>query len=67
MTAEDHIALAILQRSRMSGRVVGHYQNMPLVMAEVKQCLETLGISHVAKKEVSDMAYGHHRFPNEIV
>lgn len=61
MTAEEHIALAILQRLRISGRMVGHYRNMPFVMAEVKQHLETLGIAHVANKEVSDMAYGQQR------
>ncbi|MER9408298.1 ABC transporter ATP-binding protein [Mesorhizobium caraganae] len=61
MTPQEHVALAILQRTGRSGRVLGHFQAMPEVMEEMRALFETLGLSAVATRKVSEIAYGQQR------
>ncbi len=61
MTPEEHIALAIVQRTGRSGRVVGNFQAMPDVMQEAEALLATLGLDNIATRKVSEIAYGQQR------
>lgn len=61
MTPQEHVALAILQRKGRSGRLFGHFQSMPGVIAEAQRLLATLGIEGVATRRVSEIAYGQQR------
>lgn len=61
MTPAEHVALAVLQRTGRSGRMVGNFQAMQDVMAEVHESLQALGIYHVADRRVSEIAYGQQR------
>lgn len=61
MTPEEHLALAVLQRTGRSGTIFGHYQAKPDVMAEVAELLHTLGLDHIATRRVSEIAYGQQR------
>ncbi len=61
MTPQEHVALAILQRTGRSGRVLGHFQAMPEVMEETRSLFETLGLVAVATRKVAEIAYGQQR------
>ncbi|RUM98222.1 ABC transporter ATP-binding protein [Pseudaminobacter arsenicus] len=61
MTPAEHVALAVLQRTGRSGRMLGNFQAMQDVMAEVQESLHSLGIDHVANRRVSEIAYGQQR------
>ncbi|MEP9400055.1 ABC transporter ATP-binding protein [Mesorhizobium sp. KR2-14] len=61
MTPEEHVALAVLQRTGRTGRLLGNFHAMPDVMAEVHELLHTLGIDHIATRRVSEIAYGQQR------
>ncbi len=61
MTPEEHLALAVMQRTGRTGRIFGHYHSMPDVMAEVGELLHTLGLDHIASRKVSEIAYGQQR------
>jgi branched-chain amino acid transport system ATP-binding protein len=61
MTPEEHIAIAILQRTGRSGRVFGNFHAMPDVMKETDALLATLGLDHIATRKVSEIAYGQQR------
>lgn len=61
MTPEEHVALAILQREKRSGRITGSYQAMPEVMRETYDILDTLGLVALAQVPVSAIAYGQQR------
>ncbi len=61
MTPQEHVALAILQRTGRSGRVLGHFQAMPEVMDETRTLFETLGLVAVATRKVAEIAYGQQR------
>lgn len=61
MTPAEHVALAVLQRSGRSGRMVGDFRAMPTVMAEVETLLETLGLLGLAHRAVAEIAYGQQR------
>lgn len=61
MTPEEHVALAVLQRTGRSRRILGNFHAMPDVMAEVAELLRTLGIDHIATRKVSEIAYGQQR------
>jgi branched-chain amino acid transport system ATP-binding protein len=61
MTPAEHVALAVLQRTGRSGRMLGHFQSMADVMEEVNEGLHALGIDHVANRRVSEIAYGQQR------
>ncbi len=61
MTPEEHVALAILQRERRSGRMFASHRAMPDVMDEVHALLARLGIAPLARRRVSEIAYGQQR------
>lgn len=61
MTPEEHVALAILQREGMTGRILGNYRKMPEVMDEVRDILDTLGLLSLGQLRVSEIAYGQQR------
>ena len=61
MTPEEHVALAVLQRRGLSGRVFGSHLRMPEVMAEMQDVLAALGLSEIAGRRVADIAYGQQR------
>ncbi|KKX27640.1 ABC transporter ATP-binding protein [Rhizobium sp. LC145] len=61
MTPEEHVALAVLQREKRSGRVMGHYAGMPEVMDEVREILELLGLVELSHLKVREIAYGQQR------
>jgi branched-chain amino acid transport system ATP-binding protein len=61
MSPIEHVALAVLQRTGRSGRLLGNFQAMPDVMAEVNEILHTLGLEHIATRKVSEIAYGQQR------
>lgn len=61
MSLAEHVALAILQREGRSGRMAGHYLDMPDVMAETMALLATLGVEALAHSKVREIAYGQQR------
>jgi branched-chain amino acid transport system ATP-binding protein len=61
MTPEEHVALAVLQRTGRSGRSFGNFHAMPEIMAETNELLRTLGLEHIAQRKVSEIAYGQQR------
>lgn len=61
MTPEEHVALAVLQRTGRAGRIFGNFHAMPDIMAETNALLHTLGLDHIAQRKVSEIAYGQQR------
>ena len=61
MTPEEHLALAVMQRTGRTGRIFGHYHSMPDVMAETEELMRTLGLDQIAGRKVSEIAYGQQR------
>jgi len=61
MTPAEHVALAVLQRNGRSGRMFGNFLSMPDVMAEATSLLDTLGLSALMHRKVSEIAYGQQR------
>ncbi len=61
MTSAEHVALAILQRQRRTGRMFGNFLAMPDVTDEVSELLSTLGIAHLMHRKVNEIAYGQQR------
>ncbi|MFC2251659.1 ABC transporter ATP-binding protein [Labrys portucalensis] len=61
MTPQEHLALAVLQRTGRAGRLFGHYRAKPDVMAEVDELLATLGLTAIATRPVAEIAYGQQR------
>lgn len=61
MTPEEHLALAVMQRTGRTGAIFGHYQAKADVMAEVADLLRTLGLDHIATRKVTEIAYGQQR------
>lgn len=61
MTPEEHVALVILQREGMTGRILGNYRKMPEVMDEVRDILDTLGLLSLAQLRANEIAYGQQR------
>ncbi len=61
MTPEEHVALAILQREGRSGKMFASHRAMPDVMEEGHTFLSRLGIAHLARHWVSEIAYGQQR------
>ena len=61
MTPAEHVALAILQRSGRSGRMVGNFLRMRDVMTEASELLGTLGLGDLMQRKVSAIAYGQQR------
>jgi len=61
MTSAEHVALAVLQRNGRSGRMFGNFLSMPDVMTEATGLLDTLGLSTLMHRKVSEIAYGQQR------
>ncbi|WFU91457.1 ABC transporter ATP-binding protein (plasmid) [Rhizobium sp. CC1099] len=61
MTPAEHVALAILQRDGLTGRMFGNFLAMPDLMAEVTDLLGTLGLGDLMCRRVSEIAYGQQR------
>ena len=61
MTPEEHVALAILQREGRSGKMFSSHRAIPDVMDEGHALLARLGIAHLARHRVSEIAYGQQR------
>lgn len=61
MTPVEHVALAVLQRMGRAGRMVGHYLDMPDVMAETTDLLGRLGLDGLSDCKVREIAYGQQR------
>lgn len=61
MTPAEHIAMAVLQRTGRSGRMFGNFLAMRDVMAETEELLGTLGLTGLAHRKVSEIAYGQQR------
>jgi branched-chain amino acid transport system ATP-binding protein len=61
MTPEEHLALAVMQRTGRTGAIFGNYQAKADVMAEAGDLLRTLGLDHIATRKVAEIAYGQQR------
>ncbi len=61
MTPQEHVALAVLQRTGRGGRLFGAFQRMDDVMAEVDAILHSLGLGEVATHRAGEIAYGQRR------
>ncbi|MBN9000973.1 MAG: ABC transporter ATP-binding protein, partial [Rhizobiales bacterium] len=61
LTAADNVALAIMQRKGLTRRFFSAATNAPEVRTEWEQLLGTLGIAHLARITVSQLAYGQQR------
>ncbi len=61
MTPAEHVGMAVLQRTGRSGRMFGNFLAMQDVMAETAELLGTLGLSALAHRKVSEIAYGQQR------
>jgi branched-chain amino acid transport system ATP-binding protein len=61
MTVRDHVALAILQREGMGGRLLADPWAIKPVAEEVPALLDDLGLAPVASERVGEIAYGQQR------
>ena len=61
LTASENVALAIMQRKRMTRRFLSVAAHASDVRAEWRDLLQTLGIGHLAECPVSRLAYGQQR------
>ncbi|WP_276121320.1 ABC transporter ATP-binding protein [Pararhizobium qamdonense] len=61
MTPAEHVALAILQRDRRTGKMFGNFLSMPDVMDEASVLLTKLGLIDLMHRKVSEIAYGQQR------
>jgi branched-chain amino acid transport system ATP-binding protein len=61
MTPEEHVALALLQRTGRTGRLYGSYRRMPGIVAEARDILGLLGLGGVAQRPAGTIAYGQQR------
>ncbi|OED01479.1 MULTISPECIES: ABC transporter ATP-binding protein [unclassified Rhizobium] len=61
MTPAEHVGMAVLQRTGRSGRMFGNFLAMQDVMAETAELLGTLGLTALAHRKVSEIAYGQQR------
>jgi branched-chain amino acid transport system ATP-binding protein len=61
LTAAENLALAIMQRKRMTRRFFSVAANASEVRAEGQDLLQSLGIGHLAQLPASQLAYGQQR------
>jgi len=61
LTAEEHVALALLQREGRTGRLFGSYRAMPEVVDEARAILGLLQLEGVAAVPAGAIAYGQQR------
>jgi branched-chain amino acid transport system ATP-binding protein len=61
MTAEEHVAMALLQRQGRAERMVGNYRRMPDIVAEAETILRDLDLMGDAHLPVREIPYGRQR------
>lgn len=61
LTAEENVALAVMQRRRMTRRFLSLAAAASDVRAECQELLKQLGIGHLARLPVVQLAYGQQR------
>jgi len=61
LTVADNVALAIMQRKRISRRFFSSSTELPEVKAEWSEILAHLGLDHLAYRKVIELAYGQQR------
>jgi branched-chain amino acid transport system ATP-binding protein len=61
LTVADNVALAIMQRRRISRRLFSRSTELPEVRAEWSEILGHLGLAHLAYRRVIELAYGQQR------
>ena len=61
LTAVENIALAIMQRKRMTRRFYSVAANEPEVRSEARELLDLFGVGRLADRGVSELAYGQQR------
>jgi len=61
LTVADNVALAIMQRKRITRRLLSNATELPEVRAEWTEILEHLGLDRLAYRKVVELAYGQQR------
>jgi branched-chain amino acid transport system ATP-binding protein len=61
MTPQDHVTLAILQREGRASGILARFLGNRAVADEVDDVLGVLGLREVARRRVSEIAYGQQR------
>jgi branched-chain amino acid transport system ATP-binding protein len=61
LTVADNVALAIMQRRRITRRFFSASTELPEVRAEWSEILARLGLDHLAYRRVIELAYGQQR------
>jgi branched-chain amino acid transport system ATP-binding protein len=61
LTVADNVALAVMQRRRITRRLLSKATELPEVRAEWSEILERLGLGHLAYRKVVELAYGQQR------
>jgi branched-chain amino acid transport system ATP-binding protein len=61
LTVADNVALAVMQRRRITRRVFSAATERPDVRAEWREILLRLGLDHLAYRRVAELAYGQQR------
>jgi branched-chain amino acid transport system ATP-binding protein len=61
LTASENVALAVMQRKRLTRRFYSVAANEPDVRSEAKELLDMFGIGHLVERPVSELAYGQQR------
>ena len=61
LTVADNVALAIMQRRRISKRFFSSSTELPVVRAEWCEILSNLGLDRLAYRKVIELAYGQQR------
>ncbi|HWW47127.1 MAG TPA: ABC transporter ATP-binding protein [Xanthobacteraceae bacterium] len=61
LTAAENVALAVMQRRRITSRFFSPATDLPGVREEWQELLSILGVSHLAHRPVASLAYGQQR------
>ena len=61
MTPQEHVTLTILQREGKATGILGRFLGNRAVTEEVGEILAVLGLAEVARRRVSEIAYGQQR------
>ena len=61
MSLREHVALAILQRERRTGRIFADPWTLPGIAGETASILEDLGLSALGGRKARELAYGQQR------